>query len=104
MPPHSSSTGKQDVTFQGVYDPELHSYPSHGACPPGRALRAAVMEAGCPLPSGMTSGFYSVSVDSDPTTGISVYNPNNYPIKIVIWTEGGGTGMQMFAQAVEYTP
>ena len=104
VPPHSSSTGKQDVTFQGVYDPQLHSYPSHGACPPGRALRAAVMEAGCPLPSGMTSGFYSVSVDSDPTTGISVYNPNNYPIKIVIWTEGGGTGMQMFAQAIEYTP
>jgi hypothetical protein len=104
IPPHSSSTGKQDVSFQGVYDPELHSYPSHGACPPGRALRAAVMSAGCPLPSGMSSGFYSVSVDAAPTTGITVSNPNDYPIKIVIWTVGSGTGMQTFAQAIQYSP
>lgn len=104
IPPHSSSTGKQDVSFQGVYDPELHSYPSHGACPPGRALRSAVMAAGCPLPSGMDSGFYSVSVDAAPTTGITVSNPNDYPIKIVIWTVGSGTGMQTFAQAIQYSP
>jgi hypothetical protein len=104
VPPHTYSTGKQDVTFQGVYDPELKSYPSHGACPPGRALRDAVMAAGCPLPTGMTSGFYTVSVDANPTTGIKVYNPTDYPIKIVIWTVGGGTGMQIESQAIQYTP
>lgn len=104
VPPHTSATGKSDVTFQGVYDPELKSYPSHGACPAGRALRAAVMEAGCPLPSGMNSGFYAVSVDASPSDGISVYNPTNYPIKIVIWTEGGGTGMGISAQVVQYSP
>lgn len=103
VPPHTTATGKQDVTFQGVYDPELHSYPSHGACPPGRALRAAVMEAGFPLPSGMSSGFYAVSVDANPSSGISVYNPTDYPIKIVIWTEGGGTSMNLYAQAIQYS-
>ncbi len=102
VPPHTSASGKEDVSFQGVYDPTTHTYPSHGACPPGRALRAAVMEAGCPLPSGMSSGFYSVELSSSPTTGIFVYNPTDYPIKIVIWTEGSGTGMQLFAQAVQY--
>jgi hypothetical protein len=104
VPPHSSATGKSNVTFVGVYDPELKSYPSHGACPAGRALRAAVMGAGCPLPSGMNSGFYAVSVDAAPTTGISVYNPTDYPIKIIIWTSGGGTGMSIYSQAIQYSP
>ena len=104
VPPHTSASGKDDVTFQGVYDPSTNSYPSHGACPPGRALRSAVMEAGCPLPTGMSSGFYSVELSSSPSSGIFVYNPTNYPIKIVIWTEGSGTGMQLFAQAIQYKP
>ncbi len=100
IPPHSSSTGQQDISFTGVYDPSTGESPSHGACPPGRALRAAVMEAGSPLPSGMTSGFYSVSLLSNPTSGISVYNPNNFPMKIVIWTVGSGTTMQIYCEAV----
>jgi len=104
VPPHTSASGKEDVTFTGVYDPDVSGYPSHGACPPGRALRAAVMEAGCPLPSGMSSGFMSVTIDANPSTGIKVYNPTNYPIKIVIWTVGSGTSMQIFAQAIQYTP
>ncbi len=104
VPPHTYATGKQNVTFQGVYDPELKSYPSHGACPSGRALRAAVMEAGFPLPNGMSSGFYAVSVDANPSSGISVYNPTDYPVKIVLWTEGGGTGMTIYSQAIQYTP
>lgn len=104
VPPHTSASGKDDVTFTGVYDPVEGGYPSHGACPPGRALRAAVMAAGCPLPSGMDSGYFSVSLDANPSSGIKVYNPTDYPIKIVIWTVGSGTGMQMFAQAVQYTP
>jgi hypothetical protein len=104
VPPHTSASGKEDVTFTGVYDPDVAGYPSHGACPPGRALRAAVMEAGCPLPSGMSSGYLSVTINANPSTGIKVYNPTNNPIKIVIWTVGGGTGMQIFAQAIQYTP
>ncbi len=100
IPPHSYSTGQQNIKFVGVYDPSTGESPSHGACPPGRALRAAVMEAGSPLPSGMTSGFYSVSLLSNPTSGITVYNPNNYPMKIVIWTVGSGTTMQIFCQAI----
>ncbi len=104
VPPHTSASGKEDVTFTGVYDPEVAGYPSHGACPPGRALRAAVMEAGCPLPSGMSSGYLSVTINANPSTGIKVYNPTNNPIKIVIWTVGSGTSMQIFAQAIQYTP
>jgi hypothetical protein len=104
VPPHTSSSGKEDVTFTGVYDPTVAGYPSHGACPPGRALRAAVMEAGCPLPSGMSSGFLSVTINANPSTGIKVYNPTNYPIKIVIWTVGSGTSMQIFAHAIQYSP
>lgn len=104
VPPHTSASGKEDVTFTGIYDPVKGGYPSHGACPPGRALRAAVMAAGSPLPSGMDSGYFSVSIDANPSTGIKVYNPTNYPMKIVIWTVGGGTGMQIFAQAIQYTP
>jgi hypothetical protein len=103
VPPHTWATGKQNVTFVGVYDPELKTYPSHGACPPGRAFRDAMMAAGCPLPSGMTTGYYTVSVDANPTTGIHVYNPTDYPIKVVIWTVGGGTGMGIEAQAVQYS-
>ncbi|MFY9637340.1 MAG: hypothetical protein WAK14_00885 [Methanobacterium sp.] len=104
VPPHTSASGKEDVTFTGVYDPDVAGYPSHGACPPGRALRAAVMEAGCPLPSGMSSGYLSVTINANPSTGIKVYNPTNNPIKIVIWTVGSGTSMQIFAQAIQYTP
>jgi hypothetical protein len=104
VPPHTWATGKDDVTFTGVYDPDVAGYPSHGACPPGRALRAAVMEAGCPLPSGMSSGFLSVTISVNPSSGIKVYNPTDYPLKIVIWTVGSGTSMQIFAQAIQYTP
>jgi hypothetical protein len=104
VPPHTSASGKEDVTFTGVYDPDVAGYPSHGACPPGRALRAAVMEAGCPLPSGMSSGYLSVTINANPSTGIKVYNPTNNPIKIVIWTVGSGTSMQIFAQTIQYTP
>jgi hypothetical protein len=104
IPPHTWATGKDDVTFTGVYDPTEAGYPSHGACPPGRALRAAVMEAGCPLPSGMSSGYLSVTISVNPSSGIKVYNPTNYPLKIVIWTVGSGTGMQIFAKTIQYTP
>jgi hypothetical protein len=104
VPPHTWATGKDDVSFTGVYDPTEPGYPSHGACPPGRALRAAVMDAGCPLPSGMSSGYLSVTISVNPSSGIKVYNPTNYPLKIVIWTVGSGTGMQIFAKAIQYTP
>lgn len=104
VPPHTSASGKDTVTFTGVYDPETHTYPSHGACPAGRALRSAVMEAGSPLPSGMSGGFYCVDLVSDPATGIHVTNPTDYPIKIVMWTEGSGTSMGLYAQAIQYTP
>jgi hypothetical protein len=104
IPPHTWATGKDDVTFTGVYDASEGGYPSHGACPPGRALRAAVMAAGCPLPSGMSSGYLSVTISVNPSSGIKVYNPTNYPLKIVIWTVGSGTSMQIFAKAIQYTP
>ncbi len=104
VPPHTWATGKDDVSFVGVYDPEEAGYPSHGACPPGRALRAAVMDAGCPLPSGMSSGYLSVTISVNPSSGIKVYNPTDYPLKVVIWTEGSGSGMQIFAKTVQYTP
>ncbi|MDD3985849.1 MAG: hypothetical protein PHY59_08275 [Methanobacterium sp.] len=104
IPPHTSASGKQDVTFTGVYDKEEGGYPSHGTCPPGRALRSSVMSAGCPLPLGMTGGYFAVALGSDPATGIKVYNPTNYPIKIIMWTSGRGTGMMIYSQIIQYMP
>ncbi len=108
IPPHTSATGKEHISFQGILDKNDTSgeYATHGVCPPGRALRSAALASGFPLPSGMTneSDSDSVAYSSNPTTGITVNNTGNYPVVIVIWTQGSGTTMQTYAKIIELLP
>ncbi len=108
IPPHASAHGSNDVYYVAVYDSDpkaLVKWASHGTCPPGRALRDAVMGAVCPLPDGMTMD-YTNAVDNyaDLITGITVTNNNDFPIKIVMWSDGGvdGAGMSsIYAEVYE---
>jgi len=111
IPPHTSAHGKNNVSYVSVYDPDPNAtvkWASHGTCPPGRALRDAVMGAGFPLPIGMTMDYTdTVSNYADLITGIIVENTGDYPVKLVIWSDGGtdGAGMSViYAQVIELKP
>lgn len=108
VPPHSGAHGSIDVYYYSVYDPDPKAtvkWASHGVCPPGRALRDAAMGAGFPLPSGMTMDYTdSISNYADLVTGIVVENTGDYPVKIVLWSDGGpdGAGMStIYGQIIE---
>jgi hypothetical protein len=103
IPAHTASHGKKNATFEGVYD-KKEGYVSHRVCPPGRALRDAVMQVGFPLPIGMTSGYFSISSDSNPTTDVMVNNTGDYPVKIIMWTEGSGPSMRLYAKVIRLLP
>lgn len=109
IPAHSKSNGKETVDFYGLLDTNVSGtgttgYVTHGVCPPGRAFRDAIMAAGFPMPSGMSSGEYSVATESEPATGIMVKNTGDYPIKIVMWTSGSGPSMVMYARVIQLIP
>ncbi len=108
VPPNSGAHGSIDVYYYSVYDPDPKAtvkWASHGVCPPGRALRDAAMGAGFPLPSGMTMEYTdSISNYADLITGIVVENTGPYPVKIVLWSDGGpdGAGMStIYGQIIE---
>ena len=108
IPPHTTAHGSTDVYFVAVYDADPNAtvkWASHGACPAGRALRNAVMAAGCPLPEGLTTDYTDAVISGvDLIYGISVTNTNDFPIKIVMWSDGGtnGAGMStIYAQVYE---
>lgn len=109
IPPHTASSGKDGITFYGVYDKNASGdgkggYVSHGACPPGRSMRSAVMKIGLPLPRGMSGGFYSVAIESHPTTGIFVNNTSDFPVQIIMWTQGNGASMRIYTQVIQFLP
>jgi hypothetical protein len=112
IPPHTTATGRNNVSYVSVYDPTTNStatkYASHGVCPPGRALRDACLDAGLPLPNGMTTEYKDVVASwADLTTDIKVQNTGDYPIKIVIWSNGGSNGSGMtniYAEVIQLTP
>ena len=106
IPAHTSATGKANIAFQGIFDENdtYGQYATHGVCPPGRALRAAVLSAGFALPSGMTDVYDSVEYSSNPTTGIIVNNTGDYPILITMWTSGSGASMQIYANIKTLLP
>ena len=56
------------------------------------------MALGIPLPVGMDSGQDAVLFGYSPSTGIKVTNTLDYPIKIVMWTEGSGTDMVIYSK------
>lgn len=105
IPPNSSSTGKEGISFTSIKDSEASGgWVSHGVCPPARTLRNAVMELGMPLPTGMTTGENAVLYGFNPTTGITVTNTLDYPVQVIMWTEGSGTGMACYCKIIEYKP
>ena len=40
----------------------------------------------------------------NPAQGILVYNNHDYPVKLIMWTEGEGPDMGIYAQIVRYIP
>jgi hypothetical protein len=52
----------------------------------------------------MQSGEYAVKLGYNPATGITVTNTKDYPIKIVMWTEGSGTSMHIYSKIIELVP
>lgn len=108
IPPHTVGYGSSDVQYYGVYDPDpnaTYKWASHGVCPPGRVLRAAALGAGFPAPAGTTGDYQNaIAPGIDIVTGISVLNNKDYPVKIVMWSDGGADGAGMttiYAQIIE---
>lgn len=102
VPPHSSAHGKENVTFTAIAESEATSgSATHGVCPPGRSLRQAIMALGNPLPVGMSTGDEAILYEYRPTIDVSVSNNGDYPIKIVMWTEGSSGDTQIYTKIYE---
>ncbi len=104
IPPGTSSSGKLNIGFESIRDPNATStggYATHGVCPAGRSLRGAVTSLGLGLPSGMAWGELSVPYAVSPTEGIKVYNSQNYPMKIIMWTEGSDSSTVIYTRIVK---
>ena len=105
IPPGSTSSGKNIVGFTVSKDPKAPGGgASHGVCPPARALRAAVLNQGFPLPTGMNWDFEAVLFGFNPSSDIKVTNTGKNPVKIIMWTEGEGTSMVIKSRIVELVP
>ncbi|WP_296857758.1 hypothetical protein [uncultured Methanobrevibacter sp.] len=105
IPPNSTASGKDYVYFESASDSSAPGgSAAHGVCPPARALRAAVLSEGFAMPVGMTSDENAVLFGYNPAKDITVTNNHDYPVKILMWTEGSGTGMGIYSQIVRYVP
>ncbi len=104
IPPGTSSSGKLNIGYQPIADVNATStggYATHGVCPAARSLRGAVTSLGLGLPSGMAWGELAVPYGVSPTEGIKVYNSMNYPIKIIMWTEGSDSSTVIYTRIVK---
>jgi hypothetical protein len=105
IPPGSISSGKDTIYFESSRDPKAPGGgASHGVCPSARALRAAILSHGFPLPTGMNWDHDAINYGFNPATGIKVTNNGDTPVKIVMWTEGEGTSMVIYSKIIEYVP
>ncbi|MDO5850521.1 MAG: hypothetical protein Q4P14_04830 [Methanobacteriaceae archaeon] len=105
IPANATGCGRDGIGFTAVKDEEAEGgSATHGVCPSARALRNAVMALGIPLPVGMDSGEDAVLFGYSPTTGIKITNTYDYPIKLIMWTEGSGTGMAIYCNVVALVP
>lgn len=105
VPPGTSSSGKETVQFTSSRDPKAPGgYASHGTCPSARALRDAVAGAGLPTPTGITWGYFALKYGFDPVIDVKVYNDGDYPIMIIMWTEGSGPSMTIYAKVLRLVP
>ena len=102
IPPHESAHGKQNVTFTSIAEAEAASgSATHGVCPPGRSLRDAILSLGYPLPVGMSGADESILYEYRPTEDVLVTNEGDYPIQIVMWTEGESGDTQIYTTIYE---
>lgn len=105
IPPNCTGTGHDYVSFGSANDASAPGgSAAHGVCPPARALRSAVLGEGFSLPVGMDNSENAVLYGYNPASGITVSNTHNYPVKIVMWTEGSGTSMCIFSKIIRYVP
>lgn len=105
IPPNCSGNGRDYISFGAASDPEAPGgSAAHGVCPPARALRSAVLAEGFSLPVGMSGDENAVLFGYNPASEIKVTNTHNYPIKIIMWTEGSGTGMMICAKIIRLMP
>ncbi len=105
IPPNSSGNGHDYISFGSASDPEAPGgSAAHGVCPPARALRGAVLAEGFSLPVGMSGDENAVLFGFNPASDIKVTNNHDYPVKIIMWTEGSGTGMVIYAKIIRLKP
>lgn len=105
IPPHSSGNGRDYVDFGSASDSSAPGgSASHGVCPPARALRTAVLADNLSLPVGMCNDEDAVLFGYNPARDIKITNDFDVPIKIVMWTEGSGTGMGIYAEIIKLDP
>lgn len=101
IPPKTGSNGKENIGFDPCPDPNATGGSAvHGVCPAARSIRGATAAAGLPTPSGIRWDELAIAYDTSPTVGVKVYNNQNYPIKIVMWTEGSGAGLVIYSRIV----
>ncbi|RAP44760.1 MAG: hypothetical protein BZ135_07725 [Methanosphaera sp. rholeuAM6] len=102
VPAHGTAHGKEKVSFTAIAESEAASgSATHGVCPPGRSLRAALLALGNPLPTGMSSGDEAILYEYRPTIDVLVKNTGDYPIKIEMWTEGEGGATRIYTNVYE---
>lgn len=105
IPPDSKSSGTEIMNFAMSADPEAPGGgASHGVCPPARTLRSVSLAMGFALPAGMNGEHDAVNFGVNPGSDIKVSNNLDYPVKIVMWTEGSGPGMAIYAKMVKLIP
>lgn len=105
IPPNCSGNGHDYVSFGSAADASAPGgSAAHGVCPPARALRAAVLGEGFGLPVGMDGSENAVLFGYNPASDIKVTNTHDFPVKIIMWTEGSGTGMSIMSKIIRFVP
>ncbi|WP_409200983.1 hypothetical protein [Methanobrevibacter sp. DSM 116169] len=103
--PHSYGSGKSYIDFGTVSDGDAPSgAAAHGVCPPARTLRAAALNEGFSMPVGMTGADEAVLYGYGPCEDIKIYNDHDYPVKVIMWYTGSGTGLTLHAKIVKFIP
>jgi outer membrane lipoprotein-sorting protein len=103
IPPHTSAHGKENVTFTAIAEADAPSgTATHGVCPAGRSLRAAILGLGYPCPVGMSATEEdAILFNYRPTIDVSVSNTGDYPIQIIMWATGSGGGTTIHTQIIQ---
>lgn len=105
IPPHSSGNGRDYIDFGSASDASAPGgSASHGVCPPARVLRTAILAENLSLPVGMCNDEDAVLFGYNPASDIKVTNDFDVPIKLVLWTEGQGTGMKIYSKIIKLEP